>query len=214
MNIRQVPQNVKPVLPVTAMYNTIKVTHSQLEHEKQAAEKELNKAKKVICETALSVFGVRNHIDELSENVRNSFKSIELALKNNGVEIIDYAGETLTEELADRIKIEGWVDGNKAEETVDETFKPEIRWNGDILYTAQVFCSRSNVSESEVKTDETEEMIDIAETEADKNALEVPAEPAPIAEAPEIQKPLSIKDNVINLFGRIKKFFSNISNNM
>ncbi|MCL2697080.1 MAG: hypothetical protein FWE74_03235 [Oscillospiraceae bacterium] len=201
MKTREIPENVKIILPVTAMYNVIKSNHTEREADKANYISESDKAKKAIAQIALAVYGFKNHSESLPENARNSFIAIEQALKNNNIEILDYVGQKLTDELSERVKVEGWVDGSTPEETIHEAFSPEIRFSGELLHTAQVFCTRPPASK-----EITEEIPNVIEEEATKTDIEESTE---LDTGEVIQEHMeNAAENKIGFFVRIKNIFT------
>jgi len=172
LNARKVPQNMKSVIPATAMYNQIRAQNTLRESDKERYEKEIKNAQKTVREVSLAVFRYRNIAKSLDERAQNAFNAIENVLMNSGVEIIDYTGSEMTDELMKRVTIESWESGTAPVELVLESFSPEIRWNGELLHSAQLFCSRADP--------EAKAKIETPETPAQE-----PEIAAEIAEAPE-----------------------------
>ena len=143
MNIRQIPDGVKSMLPVTAMYNTLRLHHNTQAHTKTQHDAEIAAAGQTLAKLALAVYSARQIQDEMNESTQSVITAMENVLQTSGISIIDFTGQEVTHELMERVSIEGWQPGTETIELVQETFTPEIQWNGTIIHGAQVFCSRA-----------------------------------------------------------------------
>lgn len=167
MKIRDVPQNLKPILPVTAIYNLMRSQNSLREADGIAHDKSLKGARDALAQIALAVFALKKQSNSLPENLRNSFIALEKALNGNGVTIVDYAGCEVTDELMGCVSIEGWDVGTASVELVGETFTPEVMWNGELLHMAQVFCNRA-AAETELRQDVSASRKIVSESSSDE----------------------------------------------
>ena len=143
MQLRELPVGMTKTLPTTAMYNQIR-RESALRSAGTGDDGGLKSAEALIRSTALELYKLRGRETELPDGVKNSLRAIERAFEREGVEIIDYTGRELDDEISERVSIEGWLTGSGETETVQETFTPEVNWRGKVLHQAQIFCYTAN----------------------------------------------------------------------
>ncbi len=167
MKPREVPKGVRLGLPVTALYNVMKSQNETRAADKAEYEIALKEAEKTIASVALAAFRLRQHQSDAPENIQGALSALERSLADNGVEIMDYAGQKVTEDIAERVDIEGWEAGTAPCDIVSETFTPEILWKGRLLHSAQVFCQRANPESEEgeelAKLEEVEEAVETSQ---------------------------------------------------
>jgi len=164
MTHREVPAGVKQITPVQAAYNFIREQNAVLENERAKSQSAQKKAEKTVREVVFALNNFRRNQNEWTESTKRAFQTIDNALQKNGIEIIDYTGQTLTDELLDMLKVEGWEPSDLAEDTVKETFTPEIRWNGNLLQLAQVFCFSAKEKETDEEVEKIEEVNEVEMT--------------------------------------------------
>ena len=139
MTHREVPGNAKMMTPIQAVYQILRDQHALMGEERSEFEAARKKSEKAICEIALALFNFQRNRAEWTDSTRRAYQTVENALKKSGVEIVDYTGYPLDDDLLETVKVEGWEASDNEVDTVKETFMPEIRWNGTLLHQAQVF---------------------------------------------------------------------------
>lgn len=82
--------------------------------------------------------------------------SLRQLLKREGIELVTYAGEEVTEELEDQTDIIEWLPaGEDPVSRVVDALEPEIRWQGRILHHAKLSC-RAGAEEPEADAPEAD----------------------------------------------------------
>ncbi len=188
MKTREIPAAVKTVLPSTAIYTVIRAQNARLEEEKSRLVGELNSMKAPLAELVLSVCRFKPMLADQPENTQKAFVAIEAALQLCGLQTVDYTGREVTDDILERADIKGWEAGTAPVELVNECFTPEILWRGELIHTAQLFCSRAadkledsaeelhpEDTPAEQLAPETEKTVDL---EPDKQTAAEPKEPA------------------------------------
>lgn len=140
MKIRKIPEDIKAVIPVSILYQMLREQEKLHKEEKGQFEEARQSMESVVCEIALLLFKNRS-LD--TGNAADFYHMLKEILYSAGVEIIDYTGQVVDEQLQEKVCIEGWDEGTQREEVVKETFTPEIRYRGKLLHSAQVFCQRA-----------------------------------------------------------------------
>lgn len=151
MNRRQVPEGVSSVVPSSAAYKILREQDRLRREEREATQQEKKKMQSLIRELALILFKSRKLRSGEESAAANFYQALEACLLDGGVEIIDYTGAVVDSELQEKVRIEGWEQGELSEEVVGETFMPEIRWQGELLHIAQVFCLRAKEDQEETE---------------------------------------------------------------
>lgn len=151
MKTRQIPSGITPVVPSSIVYKILREQDKLRVEEREEFKREKKKMQSLICEIALILFKSRNLRNGQESVAANFYQALESSLLSAGVEIIDYQGRTVDAELQEKVRIEGWEQGELPEEVVGETFMPEIRWQGELLHIAQVFCLRAKEDQEEAE---------------------------------------------------------------
>lgn len=75
-------------------------------------------------------------------------QSFRQLLKSEGITLITYAGEVVTEQLEEDTDIVEWLpaEGNAVEQVID-ALEPEIRWRGRVLHRAKLSCRMAEDTE-------------------------------------------------------------------
>ena len=186
MTRREVPDNIKETTPLQAVYQILRAQHALMDKERSEHEATQKKTEKAICEVALALFNFQRNRQEWTENTIRVYQTVDNALRRSGVEVIDYTGRAMDDELLESVIVEGWEPGDGDTDMVKETFTPEIRFNGALLHQAQVFCLSARQKEDaaeEAATEAAEEVAEAAEAEAEA-ASEEEAPAGEVEEAP------------------------------
>jgi hypothetical protein len=143
MEERVIPFEVKEILPAAALISVIKKGNEALEKETAKSAKLQKDLEKIITETAMAAFRLNLYENEFSAEAKTALTHLRGVLSGNGITYNDYLGATVDDELASNVRIVGWEDGELPYETVYECYTPEVRLNGRLLHTAELFCKRS-----------------------------------------------------------------------
>lgn len=145
------PLPEKRPVPEFARPQTQEELALKLLRQRQEAEREQKKA----------VRGAEKRADRLAEQIalithKKRFTegdplvlSLRQLLKREGIELVTYAGEEVTEELEDQTDIIEWLPaGEDPVSRVVDALEPEIRWQGRVLHHAKLSC-RAGAEEPE-----------------------------------------------------------------
>lgn len=152
------PLPEKRPVPEFARLQTQEELALKLLRQRQEAEQEQNRA----------VRAAEKRADRLAEQIalithKKRFTegdplvlSLRQLLKREGIELVTYAGEEVTEELEDQTDIIEWLPaGEDPVSRVVDALEPEIRWQGRILHHAKLSC-REGAEEPEADVPEAD----------------------------------------------------------
>ena len=107
--------------------------------------------------------------------------SLRQLLRSEGISLITYVGEEVTETLEDEADIVEWLppNGDPVDRVVD-ALEPEVRWHGKLLHRAKLSCRQAAEDEAEAET--------VTAPDAPAEAEPVP-EPEPNAEVESVPEP-------------------------
>ena len=121
--------------------------------------------------------------------------SLRQLLRSEGISLITYVGEEVTETLEDEADIVEWLppNGDPVDRVVD-ALEPEVRWHGKLLHRAKLSCRQAAEDEAEAEAeavtapDAQAEAEPVPEPEPNAEVKPVP-EPEPNAEVESVPEP-------------------------
>lgn len=180
------PLPEKRPVPEFARLQTQEELALKLLRQRQEAAQEQNKA----------VSAAERRADRLAEQIalithKKRFTegdplvlSLRQLLKREGIELVTYVGEEVTEELEDQTDIIEWLPaGEDPVSRVVDALEPEIRWQGRVLHHAKLSCRagaeepEEDVPVEEVSVEDTAQDAADAAQSAPKDAVTVPRGP-------------------------------------
>lgn len=149
----------------------------QRQESEEAHRKELRALEKRLDRMAeqLAIITHKKRSEEKDPLVR----SLRQLLKREGIELVTYAGEPVTEELEEQADIVEWLPaGEDPEDRVVDALEPEVHFQGRVLHRAKLSC-RMGAQEPEEEVPEPEAVVqaEVPETEAVPVEAETVPEP-------------------------------------
>lgn len=183
---RELPPSVKKLSSEELALKMLRQQSAvRAEHKKDIAEAQ-KKSDKLAEKLALLV-----HKKRFTEN-DPFILSLRQLLDNEGITLITYIGEEVTETLEDEADIVEWLPpGDDPVDRVVDALEPEVHWQGRLLHRAKLSCRQASEEEDEVTPvveASPQEILPVEE--AAPAAEEVPEEAAPaVEEVPEEAAP-------------------------
>ena len=203
---RAVPAFVKKTPAQSVLLELMKSGEAERETSCQNLEREQKRADQLAVALALQVYRKRASDDVL-------VRALTALLADMQVQLLTYAGETLSPELENGADIIEWLPAEDNEaECVVEAIEPEIRWQGRILHRAKLSCRKSPEREPEMAP----EMAVTGTQEAvAQTAQETPPQAAgdageTVSSEPRLDQPIEMPDKP-NLFSRIKAIWNRLT---
>ena len=174
------PLPEKRVVPDFVRLQTQEELALKLLRQRQEAEQERRKAVRQAerrAERLVEQLALITHKKRFTEG-DPLVLSLRQLLKREGVELLTYAGEEVTEELETEADIVEWLPaGEDPADRVVDALEPEVRWQGRVLHHAKLSCRMG----AEQYEDEEPEAVSPAEIAVQPS--EPDAEPSPGAQA-------------------------------
>ena len=147
---KTVPENIKFTPPVEVISLQMKKKNHEISEMKNGYEKKLSDNDKIFAELAIQAFSLdkvlERHKDKLqekelkalSDELRITRNKIFQALEKGSVEIIDFTGREIDNEILEMVEVIGWLPDAREQEHVLETYEPVVKHSGQIIHIAKI----------------------------------------------------------------------------